>query len=142
MKQLIYLSRATQPFSVEDLLALRRISEKNNRGRDVTGCMLYSDRNFIQLLEGPAEAVDALFEKIGRDPRHTDIVVVHDRPAERRAYPSWWMAVHDVEHEDKLGPEIHGTIAGMTAAIEDNPMAAHDLFMHFAEVIGDSDDAD
>ena len=63
----------------------------NNAKCDVTGMLLYQHRSFFQVLEGERSTVDALFEKIAADPRHTRVTRVILEPISGRAFGSWSM---------------------------------------------------
>jgi len=86
-----YASRAADPFDHARLVELLTESRANNSRDGITGMLVYSDPDFIQILEGPDAAVRALLERIGRDPRHTDVRVLLDEPATERKYSTWSM---------------------------------------------------
>lgn len=67
------------------------MSRQCNEAACITGRMLYADGHFIQTLEGPEPAVDAMFEWIGRDPRHRDVLVALREPIALRDFPDWSM---------------------------------------------------
>ena len=69
---LVYLSQATHDFEAEELADLLAVSRRNNASTGITGLLMYESRLFMQALEGPRAAVEALFQKISRDPRHAD----------------------------------------------------------------------
>lgn len=91
---LLYASRAlvagaAADAAVEDIV---RISRQRNNALDVTGALLFSGGHFAQWLEGSPESVEALMHSIGRDPRHTDIVILESGPAAARRFPDWTLA--------------------------------------------------
>ena len=47
--------------------------------------------SFLQVLEGPEAAVEACFERIGRDKRHHRIILMIEQEAGARAFPDWRM---------------------------------------------------
>lgn len=58
----------------------------------ITGALVVAGNVFFQIIEGPPEAIDALYAKIQADPRHTDVVCVkEDTNAEVRLFPHWAM---------------------------------------------------
>ncbi|MGI8436962.1 MAG: BLUF domain-containing protein [Chthoniobacterales bacterium] len=71
--QLVYVSRAADSFSADDLLELLRQSRENNERAGVSGMLLFKERRFLQLLEGDEASVRATFQRIQRDPRHHEI---------------------------------------------------------------------
>ncbi len=62
-----------------------------NRSLDITGCLWFSDSRFLQILEGPEQAVKAVFGSILRDPRHRDIVTLSSTPLTVRTFSRWNM---------------------------------------------------
>jgi len=93
---LIYVSRATRPLAAEELDALRKQATQANRGAGISGCLVYQDGEFMQMLEGPRETVFALFEQVRADARHTDVRLVVEAPAASRVFYDWGMAVRDL----------------------------------------------
>ncbi len=73
---------------IRSILAASRI---RNKASNVTGALLFTALGFAQVLEGPREVVEALFERIGADPRHSDVTVLSFTPTERRSFPDWAM---------------------------------------------------
>lgn len=67
-------------------------SQRRNADLDVTGALVFTERNFAQYLEGPAEAVDDLMRSIGRDPRHRDIRPIFRRQQPQRLFDTWALA--------------------------------------------------
>jgi hypothetical protein len=99
MISLIYVSTATHLLSKEELLDILRVSLRNNEIGPVTGLLLYQGGNFMQVLEGPEEAVMDIFGKIQKDTRHTDIIVLNNEPLEERAFSDWRMAFLNLDDE-------------------------------------------
>ncbi|MCB9730629.1 MAG: BLUF domain-containing protein [Deltaproteobacteria bacterium] len=88
---LIYASSAQPDFSPAEVTDVLKRSRGNNAALDVTGMLLYADGSFFQVLEGPEEVVDALFEKICEDPRHGKLVKIIREPIATRAFADWSM---------------------------------------------------
>ena len=53
----------------------------------------------MQLLEGEASVVQALYKVIEQDPRHTGIFKMADKPIGVRSFPDWSMAFKPVDAE-------------------------------------------
>jgi hypothetical protein len=103
MIQIAYISTATEPMTTEQLVALLEQSFKNNTACGVTGMILYGNATFLQALEGEERVVDALYEKISKDPRHRSIVFLHRKTIERRQYSDWTMAFKRVSDKELQG---------------------------------------
>lgn len=89
--EIMYASRATQDFSQQDLAELMKKARANNRHMGATGMLLYSERSFLQVLEGPANAVSKLYAEIGRDPRHDELQLLLRAEIEERVFEDWQM---------------------------------------------------
>lgn len=64
---------------------------RNNAAAGITGLLLFNGQNFLQLLEGERDAVDALLDRVETDPRHSGVVVVTDIEVAERSFPGWSM---------------------------------------------------
>ena len=67
-------------------------ARRNNARRGITGNLLFSDGCFAQVLEGPTEAIESVFERIQIDSRHDDVTVLEAGPIAQRDFPDWAMA--------------------------------------------------
>jgi hypothetical protein len=55
------------------------------------GALYFADGCFFQCLEGPADAVDALYARLHQDPRHRDLAVLGRSAVERASFAGWSM---------------------------------------------------
>ncbi|MBC8053651.1 MAG: BLUF domain-containing protein [Sphingobacteriaceae bacterium] len=88
---LVYLSNAMDALSQEELKNILTISRANNCKVDVTGVLIYCDGNILQVLEGPEENVYKVYNKIKKDPRHTDLIILQGRDIPARSFEEWSM---------------------------------------------------
>ncbi len=95
MIQLVYCSQARTPFTDTALRALLVAAQANNTPQGITGCLLHIDGSFLQVLEGDATKVKALFAKVARDPRHTHVVTLIVREINTAQFPDWSMGFID-----------------------------------------------
>jgi hypothetical protein len=58
--------------------------------------LLYGNGTFLQVVEGEAAVVDALLDKISRDPRHTGMKILRREAIDARQYPDWSMGFEQV----------------------------------------------
>eukprot|EP00456_Euglypha_rotunda_P041709 TRINITY_DN3241_c0_g1_i3.p1 TRINITY_DN3241_c0_g1~~TRINITY_DN3241_c0_g1_i3.p1 ORF type:complete len:138 (-),score=31.74 TRINITY_DN3241_c0_g1_i3:20-433(-) len=91
MKRLLYISTARSILNASELEELLSKSRAANAKADLTGLLLVGGRRFLQVLEGPDEAVIQTYERIKNDPRHFALVKLHDKAIEARAFGSWSM---------------------------------------------------
>ena len=87
--------------SEDSLLDLARQAADRNGRLDITGALFFLSDRFIQVLEGPPEAVGRVYRSIRDDPRHLDVITVVDAPIESRAFAEWSMRLIG---EDDLSP--------------------------------------
>lgn len=119
LRQVVYLSSATQPFSEAMLVALLEGARARNAANAITGILLYAEQDFLQVLEGSPDAVEALLARIRRDKRHRGLIVVHDRPAASRDFSEWAMGYRPADDSEiaavrgmrRLDPRFFATLA-------------------------------
>lgn len=100
-----YVSTATEPFDDEQLAGLLTRSRRSNDDRDLTGMLLHRRGRFFQVLEGPADAVDALMARIRRDPRHGDVRVLLSEQIDERRFSEWTMGYEPIGIPAAPAPE-------------------------------------
>lgn len=97
LHHLIYQSTAVSSFSDQDLHDLLAEARSFNAAHDVTGVLLYHDKQFLQVLEGTESVLQPLYEKIRGDRRHTHLVKLADAPLVQRNFAEWSMAFRPVQ---------------------------------------------
>ena len=98
--ELIYRSQAKTNTSEEDLKAILKTARSFNEKENITGCLLYHNQQFLQLLEGEFNILMELYERIKLDNRHEKIVLLHMRETDYRIYQDWTMAFKTVEQSE------------------------------------------
>jgi hypothetical protein len=90
LKQLIY---ASEPFGFDSamLAGILVRSREKNRAAQITGALICRQDMYLQLIEGPEEAIDAAFARIVKDDRHLAVKVLLSRVAGQRMFPEWEM---------------------------------------------------
>lgn len=96
---LTYASWALVPFSDETLTELLKTCRFHNTENGVTGMLLYREGTFMQTLEGEKATVQALYAKIGRDPRHENLVILSQVPRWEREFQEWSMGFFHLTDE-------------------------------------------
>jgi len=67
-------------------------SARRNNPRDgITGALICRHDLYLQLIEGPAEAIDALYARIEEDDRHFDMRLLLTEAMGERMFPAWAM---------------------------------------------------
>ena len=101
--RLIYASRAAGTAGAEALGPLMKASRAHNAAAGITGVLVFSDGVFLQLLEGGRGAVSALYNRIARDPRHHDVVLLAYDEVDERRFAGWSMGQANLS---RLNPGI------------------------------------
>ena len=136
MLSLVYVSSAKQKFSEEDLKALLQKSRDHNVPLGLTGMLLYKDGNFMQVLEGPEEAVTALYAKIEHDPAHHGVLELMRKPIQEREFADWSMGfqnLKDIKVQQMPGYSPFLNEALNSAAFRTDPTRAQKLLGMFRE---------
>jgi len=133
--QIVYISS----LAIDDESVLKDIlaeCTRNNPRRGLSGMLLYSAKQFIQVLEGPENAVLETYQKVHLDTRHTQLVELMHEPIEQRQFGDWSMGFRKLKEQDaKDFPDLapffrYGFDAEL---IRGSPGAALALLRHFAQ---------
>jgi hypothetical protein len=101
VQHLLYRSKAAHPLTTGELAHLVEQSQRLNAEYDITGLLCYSsDGYFVQVIEGSAQAVHALYARIQQDTRHQQVVTLSDKPSPARWFPDWTMALVEAQPQD------------------------------------------
>ena len=110
---LAYISKSsikgTQAEIQEQIREILSAAQRNNPIKNITGALLYSGGYFCQVIEGPSETIEELFETIQMDPRHGDVTVLNFETIESRRFNEWAMAFAGIE--DNMRFDIEGVRA-------------------------------
>ncbi len=90
LMRLLYVSRATTPENLETESILTA-SRRNNPPIGITGILCYGGGIYLQAIEGGRHAVNSLFNRIIRDPRHIDVELLHYEEISERRFGGWTM---------------------------------------------------
>ena len=90
---LLYASRTESEIDEALVTSILERSRAYNREHGITGilCTSAPGNVFLQLLEGGRDAVNTLYGNILRDPRHTDVTLLHYAEIAERRFASWRM---------------------------------------------------
>lgn len=91
LTRLLYVSRAVRKddkAAIESILASAR---QHNPENGITGVLCYGGGIFLQAIEGGRKAVNDLYAQIIRDPRHTDVQLLHYEEITERHFGGWTM---------------------------------------------------
>jgi hypothetical protein len=97
--RIVYISTAPDDVSDAELATILKAARRNNLRNNITGMLVYHDQTFIQVLEGPEDAVTATFARISRNPRHDGILVPDRSKISERTFGEWsmgWIKASDL----------------------------------------------
>lgn len=89
--QLVYLSHATRELDEAEIEALLAQVRAKNQRLGVTGMLLAGDGRFLQVLEGPREVVQYLYDTIKKDDRHAGCFIVLQQEIDAPEFSEWSM---------------------------------------------------
>jgi Sensors of blue-light using FAD len=100
----VYMSTAIGVLRADELDRIYLRANSANARAGITGLMLFHDGVFLQVLEGPAASVAALMEKIRRDRRHGNLVVLESGAVAERSFantPMHFIAARNLSAGEK-----------------------------------------
>jgi hypothetical protein len=98
---LIYASQATIEVTKDVLENILKVARENNSAKQVSGLLLYRLGHFVQLLEGAESEVKKIFEKIKKDSRHRNPIILAEFESQFRLFESWSMGQIQNEAENE-----------------------------------------
>ena len=131
---LVYVSIASSDLSEQQLVDILKVSRENNTRDDITGMLLYKDRRFMQLLEGPETAVCATYTRIARDVRHHDATILLEGITGERDFVDWSMGFQALDGEAARSIPGYSQFLDVKFSVFDfrsDPSRAHQLLRIF-----------
>lgn len=99
---LMYVSRSLVDPDGPEMDAIAAQSQRNNGRCGLSGFLYYDNEAFVQVLEGPREDVERIYETIESDPRHDRVSLLTRQPLRQRAFGGWSMGLYDGQIEGGL----------------------------------------
>lgn len=91
LTQLIYVSTAEIELDHAALSDILSSCVRHNQQNQITGMLVYWRGNFMQVLEGSADAVDETYQRICKDTRHHGLILLERSEIEAREFSAWHM---------------------------------------------------
>lgn len=118
---IVYFSNSTGPFEEEDLSVILEQSRRNNAQSGITGVMLYVRGSIVQVLEGRQDAVEAMYQRILNDDRHSNVIGVLNRPIQQRLFDQWSMGYETISTRQLEDIKAIVDLDGGDQALTDGP---------------------
>ncbi|MGV3704165.1 MAG: BLUF domain-containing protein [Arcticibacter sp.] len=127
---LIYCSTACELMTPDALRFLLQQARSRNRELVITGMLVYvegtsvgdTQARFMQVLEGSRFVVESVFDKIRRDSRHRDVVVLKRAAISKRNFRTWDMGFEQIDLEKY--PEMKAFFALNDPSVSDEFLAS------------------
>lgn len=113
MEQLIYVSTADRGLDGGGVFDIVHHSSSRNSERGITGFLIFAKGLFLQYIEGPTAALDALMADLGRDSRHHSITIIDRRACDKRAFATWTMKRVNPAVDAGPAQELLGKLPGL-----------------------------
>ena len=94
MYQLSYRSIAVPGLNLDDLDTILQTAIHFNSQHHITGCLIYHNDNFVQIIEGKKDDVLNLYKGIMKDDRHHSINLLWENEINERFFDDWNMAFY------------------------------------------------
>jgi hypothetical protein len=108
--RLVYSSEATVRMTSDMLMSILTVARAHNGIDGITVLLVSDGHGFLQIIEGPAEAVNETFQRIARDERHRNVIVHEHRPQRERCFGEWMMGSTE---ERESTASVEGRLAGI-----------------------------
>jgi hypothetical protein len=134
MFELVYCSIAKPDLKPEDISEILQKARDFNSKNKITGCLLFHNNEFLQILEGKKSVVQELYESIKRDVRHSHVILLEEDEKMERLFPTWSMAFHELHDSEFVKNDFvknFSTFSDLTK----KPTHASDLFWTMAKLI-------
>jgi len=94
----LYISYMKKEYDKEELDELMSKFYLNNLKYDISGLLLYSERNVIQYIEGEGDNIEKLYDNIKNDTRHKNVFLLHKKEIQQRLFTEWKANVNYIEY--------------------------------------------
>jgi hypothetical protein len=89
--RLLYASRATAAVTQEIIESILQSSRRHNPELGITGVLCHGGDVYMQVLEGGRAAVNEIYNKIVRDERHREVMLLYYVEVSERHFAGWTM---------------------------------------------------
>jgi len=107
LTRIVYVSTATETLSETELQDILTKSRSNNEKKNITGLLVYSSGNILQVLEGSKQSLQELYSTIVKDHRHFGFIKLQEVPISERIFSEWSMGFKTVSPEEFKKVEVY-----------------------------------
>ncbi|MEN1786292.1 MAG: BLUF domain-containing protein, partial [Bacteroidota bacterium] len=134
----IYTSKADPSLTHHEMIDMLENARVFNKKNDITGCLLYHEGTFIQLIEGKRIVVQQLYERILEDRRHHDITSLFSGSSSQRLFENWYMIYEEIDSFSNVAHKKQGMfrkIISETNMIPNLSGSPYFIFWKYANLI-------
>jgi hypothetical protein len=128
MLELVYKSKAKENITQTEIEAILETAQKFNQANALTGCLVFHNNYFIQLLEGEESVLRTLYDRIANDSRHSEIELLYEKNKTQRNFENWGMAFVNLDENDTLSKKLFEDNVTTYADITPKITKASDIF--------------
>ena len=96
--QLIYVSNRKTNCTEKEIENILNSCIKNNPESEVSGVLFYNEKKFLQLVEGEYKIIMDTYDKIKKDFRHENCVMLSCSPIKEKSFTSWSMGLKKIDN--------------------------------------------
>lgn len=119
LSRLIYASRAVARMNYPQIREINEVAVRLNTARGVTGLLIYGTSSFLQILEGDRVAISQTFNRIARDTRHDNPMLIDFSEIAERGFQQWAMRL--VMLDGSEGPKTTASLLKFGVSDRFNP---------------------
>lgn len=98
LKYIAYLSTCNKPLATDAVDKILASAQAYNKKVGVTGALLYDESNFLQYIEGPADSIDDVYQRICAASQHNRIFQLGSGHIKKRIFDHWHMGFCRATH--------------------------------------------
>lgn len=104
--ELRYFSEIADSSNIWALTDIVSTSMTSNESKAITGILFFDQGHFGQILEGPRDEVEELWESIKNDVRHQNIELLGITEIKERRFPKWSMKLFNAQEFAEAFPQF------------------------------------
>ncbi len=138
MHSLIYRSVANDSFLLPEIYSMLSKAKDHNAEQGITGCLLYHNAHFLQLLEGDEKELEQLYGKIINDKRHHTVELIQKEEYDRALFKDWSMAFYDYglgDSAQQLKMEQIDAIFNEEQVLREKHASVLPFFVHVKDIL-------
>ena len=136
--EVCYRSFAIEGITDEDIEQILQTSRRNNKELAVTGCLIFHNGVFFQLIEGPQNAILNLYEVIKKDERNFDVRTMWKGSKAKRDFNLWSLAFITDQNQLEINYQGNSSklnLKHLMGDIEEQSFASHTLWRKVRHLI-------